>query len=212
MSRKDIIILSVLANAGLLIILLFSALTTKESYFVASSAKVAESILDNNENGMIPRPKIEEPLVIEKEDSFVKLEDPDDIIHKLPSIVIDEVVVKKEKIKGNRFIEWIVKKGDNLEKIAKLNKTTISEVIKINELSNTVLRIGQTLLVPRLDVKKEVPKTSIQAGNYYTVKCGDNPWTIAIKHHLRVDELLRLNNLNNETAKKLRPGDKLKIR
>ena len=216
MSRKDIIIVSVLVNAGLLTILLISALTTKESYLVASSAQVANTILETNEDGMLPVVKMEEkePEVTQEpviETPFVKLEEPEEIIHKLP-VVISE---NKEKPKENRFMEITVKKGDTLEKIAKANHTSIPDIIKINELPNSFLRIGQTLLVPKIDlakIPKAVPTKDIPQADYYTVKCGDNPWTIAIKHHLKVDELLRLNKLNNESAKKLRPGDKLRIR
>jgi len=48
--------------------------------------------------------------------------------------------------------------------------------------------------------------------DYYTVKVGDNPWTIAMKHHMKVEELLRINSLNEEKARKLKPGDRLRIR
>ncbi len=47
---------------------------------------------------------------------------------------------------------------------------------------------------------------------YYTMKVGDNPWVIAMKHHMKVEELLRLNGLNEEKARKLKPGDRLRIK
>ncbi|MCC6128147.1 MAG: LysM peptidoglycan-binding domain-containing protein [Chlamydiae bacterium] len=47
---------------------------------------------------------------------------------------------------------------------------------------------------------------------YYTVKVGDNPWTIAMKHNMKVEELLRLNGLNEEKARKLKPGDRLRTK
>lgn len=46
---------------------------------------------------------------------------------------------------------------------------------------------------------------------YYTVKNGDNPWTIAVKNHMKVDELLKLNHLDADKAKRLKPGDQLRI-
>jgi LysM repeat protein len=48
--------------------------------------------------------------------------------------------------------------------------------------------------------------------DYYTVKVGDNPWMIAMKHHLKLEELLKLNGLNEEKARKLKPGDRLRIK
>lgn len=246
MSRKDIIIMSVLVNAGLIIILLVSSLTSKESYFVASSATVAESILDSNENGMISSVKPEDKFVPSNivSDKIIAVEEKaaeqpiamaqqmaEEVVHKLPEVAtLEEPKVEVNELKElpiqvqtqpkeNKFMEVKVKKGDTLEKIAKENNTSIPEIVKINELSNTFLRIGQTLLVPKRDsvagtgIAKSAPKkTSVGEANYYTVKCGDNPWTIAMKHHLKVDELLKLNNLNSTTAKKLRPGDKLRIK
>lgn len=233
MGRKDIIVISVLVNAGLLVILLISALTTKESYFIASSAKVAGTILEKNENGMIVDNKndvfIEKKLRQEKtanvqeENSFVKLEEKDEnIVHKLPQIAMSEKKTKSivhNKPKENRFVEIKVRKGDNLEKLAKGYYTSVSEIIRINDLPSSFLRIGQTLLVPKTDKISNVAarnrnskNAAIKRGEYYTVRAGDNPWTIAMKHHLKVEQLLKLNNLNNQTAKKLRPGDKLRIR
>ena len=51
-----------------------------------------------------------------------------------------------------------------------------------------------------------------QGPEYYTMKVGDNPWAIAMKHHMKVEELLRLNGLNEERARKLKPGDRLRTR
>jgi LysM repeat protein len=47
---------------------------------------------------------------------------------------------------------------------------------------------------------------------YYIVKSGDNPWTIARKFHIKFEDLLRLNNLDQEKAKNLKIGQKLRIK
>jgi hypothetical protein len=69
---------------------------------------------------------------------------------------------------------------------------------------------------PVLVREEPAPKTSeskvVDEGKYYIVKSGDNPWSIAIKNHIKFDELLRLNHLDEEKAKKLKPGDKLRIK
>ncbi len=112
------------------------------------------------------------------------------------------------------FKEWIVKKGDVLEKIARANNTSVQELMKINKLSSTSLHIGQVLKVPNSNIS-----TTAAAGSksdvsvkYYTVKSGDNPWTIAVKNHLKVEDLLRLNNIDEARARKLKPGDQIRIR
>lgn len=122
------------------------------------------------------------------------------------------------------YVEVKVKKGDSLEKIAKIHHTSVDEIIKINQLPSSFLRIGQVLRIPteKTLTSHSIPpkappvasaKKSTEAGpEYYTVKVGDNPWTIAMKHHMKVDELLQLNGLNEERARKLKPGDRLRIR
>jgi len=112
-------------------------------------------------------------------------------------------------------MEIRVQKGDSLEKLAKRYGSSVSELKKMNKLDNHILKIGKGLLVPakkKLQEKLASNNTTMSGGEYYIVKRGDNPWTIAMKHHLKVEELLRLNNLNQEKARRLRPGDKLRIR
>ena len=57
--------------------------------------------------------------------------------------------------------------------------------------------------MPKIDRPISSEKKVKVNSNYYTVKCGDNPWTIAMKHHMKVEELLKLNNLDNKSAKKI---------
>ncbi len=220
MNRKDIIIISVIVNAGLLVILLISALTTKESYLVSSSAQVANTILESDTNGMVPKTesaaevklddiaKKDEVLKVDGKESPLKLETAmkeEPIVHQLPAT--ETVPLEQPK---PEFTEVIVKKGDTIEKIAKTNHSTVSQIVKANDLSNTFLRVGQTLKIPKVNSANTLQDE--KKADYYTVKVGDNPWTIAMKHHLKVDELLKLNKLNSKTAKKLRAGDKLRIR
>jgi LysM repeat protein len=113
-----------------------------------------------------------------------------------------------------------VKKGDTLEKIARAHHTTVDEIIKLNHLPSSFLRVGQVLKLPAektlsaKTAKSAMPEKLKQdtGPDYYTVKVGDNPWMIAIKHHLKLEELLKLNGLNEEKARKLKPGDRLRIK
>ena len=120
------------------------------------------------------------------------------------------------------FKEIQVKKGDVLEKIAKVHATTVQELMKINKLSSTSLYIGQVLKVPNIVAPVKPIGTSTattsqvdhgdSSVNYYVVKSGDNPWTIAVKNHIKVEDLLRLNNMDEAKARKLKPGDQIRIR
>ena len=122
------------------------------------------------------------------------------------------------------FTEIKVKKGDVLEKIARQHHTTVAAIMKTNQLTNTNLRIGQVLKIPNKAIKKaepspivfspQTPNTGLASASdakYYTVKKGDSPWTIAVKNHLKVEELLKLNSMTEEQARRLKPGDKLRI-
>jgi LysM repeat protein len=128
------------------------------------------------------------------------------------------VVAAAPAVKSS-VLEVVVKKGDTLEKIAKAHNTTVDEIIKLNHLPSSFLRVGQTLKLSSQKAAAKLAPIAVQPAqgqqegpDYYTVKVGDNPWTIAMKHHLKVDELLRLNGLNEEKARKLKPGDRLRIR
>lgn len=124
-----------------------------------------------------------------------------------------------EEKKSVEYAEIKVKKGDVLEKIARQHRTSVDAIIAYNQLSSTNLRIGQMLKIPKKNLAG--PSSPLQTAStvadlsdghkYYVVKNGDNPWTIAVKNHMKLEELLKLNNLDQEKARKLKPGDKLLI-
>jgi len=80
---------------------------------------------------------------------------------------------------------YTVKKGDSLYKIAQNNNTTVSELIQLNNLTNTNLSIGQVLKLPA------------QGTITYIVKKGDSLYKIAQSNNTTVSELIQLNNLTN---------------
>lgn len=136
----------------------------------------------------------------------------DTAIPSAPVIVAPETATAVDLTSSYKEVK--VKKGDVLEKIAKTHSTTVEEIMKINKLSSTRLKIGQTLKIPMGLIKKKTMTVSSASDNspkYYTIKNGDNPWTIAVKNHMKVEELLKLNNLNEEKARHLKPGDQIFI-
>jgi LysM repeat protein len=242
MKRKEAIFVAVLINAGLLLILLISAITSKEEV-IQSSLDEAHVFLEKNPESMQPvfsgtveERAIEAALQESPQVSPIVALPPlsegvttpvassaeiktEEIIHPLPSLVEEKVPnlavetlapapIAEKKISADAVV---VKKGDTLDKIAKRAHTTVSELKRVNHLKSSFLRIGQKLQVPG---KKVVAKTVSPEGysEYYVVKHGDNPWTIAMKHHMKVEELLTLNQMNSEKARHLRPGDKLRVR
>lgn len=239
MNRKNTILLAVLINAGLLVVLFVTALTTQEEVSIPPTHEMAAApkntpdaaplFGDEIDLAMRQAPTADVlPQVVPDPSANAKPAE-QTLVHQLPPLVPEaasaaapiEVPVAASPVKSDApFAQVTVKKGDTLEKIAKANKTTVDEIIKLNHLSSSFLRIGQTLKIPAAKsavakaVKAAAPeKRAVESGpDYYTVKVGDNPWTIAMKHHLKVEELLKLNGLNEEKARKLKPGDRLRIR
>ena len=95
-------------------------------------------------------------------------------------------------------ISYSVKKGDSLYKIANLYNTTVSELIKLNNLTTPNLNIGQILKVP----------TNSTTTTTYTVKKGDSLYSIAKNFNTTVDSIKSKNNL---TTNNLSIGQKLII-
>lgn len=220
MNRKNTILIAVMINAGLLAVLLIAALTTQEE-IVPPASLVADAVppmpkFDDaplfTEPPVAPLAASPEPLKIAELPQPIS-EEP--LVHQLPPLQIEPAPACAP---APAFHEVTVKKGDNLEKIARINHTTVAEIVKLNHLSNNMLKIGQVLKMPAEKAVAAAPrpapekKTADMGPEYYTMKVGDNPWAIAMKHHIKVQELLRLNGLNEEKARKLKPGDRLRVR
>ncbi len=93
---------------------------------------------------------------------------------------------------------YTVKSGDSLYKIANQYGITVNELISANNLSSTLLQIGQKLVIPNSNNEK-----------IYTVKKGDSLWKIANENGITVDKLKSINNL---TSNLLQVGQQLIIK
>ncbi len=131
-----------------------------------------------------------------------------------PSVMAQTLpVLEKDPL----YINVTVKKGDVLEKIAKNNHSSVSAIMKANNLSSTQLKIGQVLKIPTNAplASSSTPAKVVEnkgAEEFYVVKEGDSPWVIASKNHVKLEELLQLNQLDEQKARRLRPGDRIRIR
>lgn len=98
------------------------------------------------------------------------------------------------------YVNYTVKKGDSLYSIAKSFDTTVSEIMSFNNLSSTVLSIGQVLKIPTMETDQ----------NYgvYLVQKGDTLYSIANQYGITVSELKALNHL---TSDQLSIGMMLKV-
>ena len=89
---------------------------------------------------------------------------------------------------------YTVKSGDTLYSISKKFNVTVNDLKNINNLGNGPISIGQVLKIPEIINNSENINNN---QNTYIVKKGDSLYSIAKNYNTTVDELKRLNNLNN---------------
>ena len=108
---------------------------------------------------------------------------------------------------------YTVKAGDTLWSIANANQLTLSELKKLNNLSNDIIYVGQVLNVGKSSSSTQQSQsssstTSAAKTSEYTVKSGDSLWKIASANATTVTQLKVLNNLSSDI---IYVGQKLKL-
>jgi peptidoglycan endopeptidase LytF len=221
MSRRDTIIVAVLVNAALLMILFATAVRSdktteappnKQVHLAQTPASASGTVDRSVDVDLFNQYAATVPTLTQSQDEPISFTEEIELSFSPPQPIEQKKAVEKPTPPANaRYVDVTVKKGDFLEKIANANNTTVAAIMEANSMSSTQLKIGQVLKVPLSESK---PKQLAQQseGEYYTVKEGDNPWLIASRNNLRLEELLRLNGLDEQKARRLRPGDRLRIR
>ena len=97
---------------------------------------------------------------------------------------------------------YVVKKGDTLWSIANNFNVSVNDLKSANNKSNNSLSIGEQLIIPGKSTGENVSTT------IYTVKSGDNLYSIARRYNVTVNEIKSLNNLSSNL---LSIGQKLSI-
>lgn len=227
MTRRDIIIIAVIANIGVLALLFILAFRSEEEK-IAEQPEIAYNFTP--ENPTTQPPQEVELLKSDSQDDFDSaeenpnppvLQDEDNAQLNEPETPLvskaEEPVKESSQETSPTTVEVTVKKGDALEKIARANGTSVEAIMKASQLKSDRLKIGQVLQVPVGSKPKPLPSVNKPApvasneAQYYMIKEGDNPWKIAKQFHLKVDQLLKLNNLDEETARKLKVGDRIRV-
>lgn len=99
-----------------------------------------------------------------------------------------------------------IKRGDTLSELAVKYKTTISELVRLNGITNpNLIYAGKTLIVPINDLES----SNNENVETYIVKSGDTLSHIAQSFNTTVSEIARKNNIYNVNL--IYPGQKLQI-
>ena len=132
----------------------------------------------------------------------------------------------KQEMANNPDIErlkWVrhqVKPGDSLGLIAEKYTTTIDQVVSVNQLKDSLIRVGEYLIVPiaqknassYLLSESQQEKNRLKANKsgvkvVHTVKQGDSLWLIAKTYKVSINNLVKWNHLKHSDPLKL--GKKL---
>ncbi len=237
MSRKDTILIAVIINAGLLAILFATAVIYDTDRLIdhseldTSLAEAppiqSETYRDYNASKNTAFDEIDQELKNYVEPS-ITLEKEELFFSDAPVLVETSTSVQNndKKVIENEFIEITVKKGDSLDKIAKANRTTVEAIKNANRLNSERLSIGQHLKIP---AKKEpiipvttpapvvqkqpvISSTSSSEATYHVVKSGDSPWKIAKQYGVNYEQILKLNHLDEDKARNLKIGDRIRVK
>lgn len=237
MSRRDTIILAVLLNTGLLAILFVLAINPDEDSII-DHMDVSSLVVEAPKVELIKKTS---PVVLALENKTDEvdnvLKDFAKTIYSAPSEshsvgYVHEselpaakphvsIPIVKNSAPSNQvdYVEVTVKSGDILGRIAQANNTTVSAIKRINSLASDRLKVGQVLKIPlgnkyqknSIGFAKETLHHDEELSNFYTIQSGDTPWKIAKRFSVSVQELLLLNELDENRARNLKPGDRIRV-
>lgn len=102
---------------------------------------------------------------------------------KIPTVTPD--------LEETNYISYTVKPGDSLYSIGRQYGVSAQELMNYNNLSSNILSIGQTIKIPT--------SSSNNQNSYieYTVKSGDNLYSIGRRYGYTAQELMNYNNLKS---------------
>ncbi len=113
-----------------------------------------------------------------------------------------------------KHLTHTVKNGDSLSVIALHNHTTVSAIKKLNHMQNSVIHVGQKLMIPvpiSNKVSARIAETYVPGPRAmtYIVKAGDSLYHIAGHFHVSEQDIFFWNHFNNHEM--LHPGMQLTL-
>ncbi len=154
--------------------------------------------------------------------AFVDKEE--DIFRSIDTVAVDStaVTIAENQEPGKEAepakpVYHTVRKGETLAAIASKYHTTVVDIKKWNNLGSNTIRTGQSLAIygeaANGDTSyKPAPSKPKSSGGYvmYTVRKGDSLSSIAKRHGVSLNTLLKLNNM--KTSSKIYPGMKIRVK
>lgn len=92
--------------------------------------------------------------------------------------------------------EYVVKAGDTLYSLAKRYGVTVEQLKEKNHLSSNLIHVGQTLHVPFLNERKELPFVGERK---HIIQKGDTLWELSKRYGVSVETLQQVNQLKSST-------------
>ena len=162
---------------------------------------LSSNLLSIGQNLIIPGKDLDgigEEYVVKKGDTLYsiakKYNTSVDNLKSINSITTDSLaigqIIKLPSTSNVASDTYIVKKGDSLYSIARTYNTSVDKLKEINNLTSNALAIGQVLKLPSSDMSENV---------VYTVKKGDNLYSIAREYGTTIDAIKKLNNITSNT-------------
>jgi len=238
MSRRDTIIIAVLLNTGLLAILFVMAINPVDDKML-DQRDLNQSIAAVQEPQAAPKKPmmVAHESSCDEVDNVLKdfaatmshealTRSGSQTEYTEREVVAMNTPVEKKQVKSytsepdTGYVEVAVKRGDILGRIAQANGSNVNAIKRVNNLTTDKLKVGQVLKIPvdspnqgKIASNNSVDKSKTDDGiaRYYTVESGDNPWKIAKRFDVSVSELLRLNELDENKARNLKPGDRIRV-
>lgn len=137
----------------------------------------------------------------------------------LPRDRVDRFLSNLARVPEGHLVTWrrhVVAGGDTLGGIAERYGATVRLLKQVNDLSGSLIRIGQALLIP--SGGSAAGAAAVVAGDpapppapvQHTVRSGESLWLLAQRYDVSVSALVRWNGLGGDAI--LRPGQELLVR
>ena len=111
--------------------------------------------------------------------------------------------------RGNSTTTYTVRRGDNLDSIARRHGVTVAKLQAWNGIRGSRIHPGQTLAVKEQPAGGPASPAGSASASTYVVRSGDSLDRIARRHGVRVSDLLAWNNLRSS---RIHPGQRLTVR